>query len=431
MSLGGSAFGPLRVRDYVAISIFWLGVSLHWSAFLSIVMQVRVAELVDPLRKGTALAALSAAGALISTLVELVAGPISDRCSSPWGRRRPFIFWGTLLSLPFILLFMGAPSFGVLVLSFVVVQLFLNWANGPYQAVIPDQVPPERHGLASASMALMQLLGTALGLALAGLLLGENPILLRGTPSSLRLLLLGGLLCLALLLTMLWTVLGMKEQPWRPRHPEEKRVRWAHLFDIRLREHPDFRLLILSRFCFNLAFYTVALFSEYYLRDAIGLKGRAPFYAFLLFETATLAGVVGAAIAGLVADRYSKKGVLYLCSLLLGMGGLVFLGLQEWRWVMALGAVFGATWGAFAAVDWALASNLVPVEEAGRYMAIWHIALTVPQVVAPLLAGPLADRFNAVEMGLGWRLVFGLLPLYLIPGVLFLRPVRERKMPKV
>jgi len=141
--------------------------------------------------------------------------------------------------------------------------------------------------------------------------------------------------------------------------------------------------------------------------------------------------VVGAAIAGLVADRYSKKGVLYLCSLLLGMGGLVFLGLQEWRWVMALGAVFGATWGAFAAVDWALASNLVPVEEAGRYMAIWHIALTVPQVVAPLLAGPLADHFNAVEMGLGWRLVFGLLPLYLIPGVLFLRPVRERKMPKV
>ncbi len=56
--------------NYWAISIFWFGVSVHWAAFLTIVMQVRTAELVAPEIKGTMLGVLSAAGAFISTVIE-------------------------------------------------------------------------------------------------------------------------------------------------------------------------------------------------------------------------------------------------------------------------------------------------------------------------------------------------------------------------
>jgi MFS family permease len=145
--------------NYWALSAFWLGVSVHWAAFLTIAMQARVNDLAPLEQRGLYLAWLAAAGALISTIVELIAGPISDRCTSPMGRRRPFILWGTLLSLPFVVLFMTTQSFALLILHFVAIQLFLNWANGPYQAVIPDYVPVHRHGLASAYMGMMTLVG--------------------------------------------------------------------------------------------------------------------------------------------------------------------------------------------------------------------------------------------------------------------------------
>ncbi|MEN3001171.1 MAG: MFS transporter [Armatimonadota bacterium] len=417
-----------RRVNYWAISIFWLGISVHWAAFLTIVMQVRVAGLVAPEVKGTYLAWLAAVGAFLSTVIELIAGPISDRCTSPLGRRRPFILWGTLLSLPFILLFMTTPSFWLLVFYFALIQLFLNWANGPYQAVIPDYVPPERHGLASAWMGMMTLIGNLIGLALAGLALSEPPLLFRGYSLSTRLLIVGIVLVGFLLVTMLWTVLGLHEPRWQPSRSEDKRIDPRLFYNILLNEYPNFRWVVLSRFAFNLGFYTVLLYLEYYLRDTMRLGEGAPMQAFAIMTIATLTGVLGNWLAGVMADRTSKKRVLYQTAAIMGVGTLLFLVAPSLNWVYLLGAIFGFAWGAFAAVDWALASNLVPVQESGRYMAIWHISMTVPQVLAPLVAGPLGDWLNqAYGMGVGWRWVFALVPFYLILAVLLLRPVRERE----
>jgi len=426
-----SPFRSLRVKDYIAISIFWMGISLHWGAFLTIVMPVRVGEMVDPLTKGTYLGILSAIGAFISTVVELVAGPLSDRCQAPMGRRKPFILWGTLFGVPFVILFMLTGSFWMLVFHFVMIQLFLNWANGPYQAVIPDQVPPEKHGLASSYMGMMSLLGTGLGLALAGLALNEPPDLFVSYEYPIRLAIVGWILAGVLLLTMLWTVLGMHESRWKPRTSEEARVTLAHMFDIRLKQHRDFLFVILSRFVFNLGFTTVTWYLVYYLQDSIKLGEQAPFYGFVVMEIAIIAGIGGNWIAGVLSDTYSKKTVMYLCSLVLGIATIFFLITHSLIWVLVLGALFGIAWGGFQAVDWALASNLVPTQEAGRYMAIWHIAMTVPQVVAPLIAGPIGDAINReYGMGMGWRAAFGIIPIYLIVGVLLLRYVRERPVEK-
>ena len=341
--------------NYWAISIFWLGVSVHWSAFLTIVMQVRVAGLVAPEVKGTYLAWLAAAGAFLSTIIELIAGPISDRCTSPMGRRRPFILWGTLLSLPFILLFMLTANFWVLVFHFVMMQLFLNWANGPYQAVIPDYVPPERHGLASAWMGMMTLMGNLIGLALAGLTLNEPPLLFQGYSFQTRLLIVGVVLVGFLLTTMLWTVLGLREPRWQPTRPEQKRIDPSLFFNILLNEHPNFILLnehpnfrwvVLSRFAFNLGFYTVLFYLEYYLRDTMRLGEGAPMQAFVIMTIATLTGMLGNWVAGVLADRTSKKRVMYYTAAIMGVGTLLFLIAPELRWVYLLGALFGFAWGA-------------------------------------------------------------------------------------
>ncbi len=415
--------------NYWAISAFWLGVSVHWAAFLTIVMQARVNDLAPEAQRGIYLAWLAAAGALISTIIELIAGPISDRSTARMGRRRPFILWGTLLTLPFILLFMTTQSFLLLVLHFVAIQLFLNWANGPYQAVIPDYVPPERHGLASAYMGMMTLVGTLAGLALAGVLLGEPPLILGDLSRATRLQIVGWTLIGFLVVTMLWTVLGMREPQWQPRNPDEKRLRLSLFVNILLNELPNFRWVVVSRFVFNMGFFTALFFLEFYLRDTIGLKGAAPQHAFGFMATATLTGVLGNWLAGTLADRMSKKQIIYYCVGLMCVCAGLFLAAQDLTMVYFTGALFGVAWGAYAAVDWALASNLVPTRESGRYMAIWHIAMTMPQVIAPLIAGPLGDWLNAAYgLGVGWRWIFLLAPIYFLASAWLLKPVQEREV---
>jgi MFS family permease len=311
--------------NYWAISAFWLGVSVHWAAFLTIAMQARVNDLAPFEQRGAYLAWLAAAGAFISTVIELIAGPISDRCTSRMGRRRPFILWGTLLSLPFVVLFMTTQSFALLILHFVAIQLFLNWANGPYQAVIPDYVPAHRHGLASAYMGMMTLAGNLIGLALAGALLGEPPLIGGHLERGVRLQIVGFVLVGFLLTTMLWTVLGMREPPWQPRTPDEKRLRWTLFVNILLNEQPNFRWVVVSRFVFNLGFFTALFFLEFYLRDTIGLEGAAPQHAFGFMATATLAGVLGNWLAGVLADRISKKRIIYACIALMCLCAALFL----------------------------------------------------------------------------------------------------------
>ena len=416
--------------NYWAISAFWLGVSVHWAAFLTIAIQARVNDLAPLEQRGAYLAGLAAAGALISTVIELIAGPISDRCTSRMGRRRPFILWGTLLSLPFVVLFMTTQSFALLILHFVAIQLFLNWANGPYQAVIPDYVPVHRHGLASAYMGMMTLAGNLIGLALAGALLGEPPLIAGHLERTVRLQVVGYTLVGFLLATMLWTVLGMREPHWQPRTPAEKHLRWTLFVNILLNEQPNFRWVVVSRFVFNMGFFTALFYLEFYLRDTIELRGAAPQHAFGFMATATLTGVLGNWLAGVLADRMSKKRIIYACIALMCACAALFLTAQGLPMVYATGALFGVAWGAYAAVDWALASNLVPPQESGRYMAIWHIAMTMPQVVAPLIAGPLGDHWNAqYGLGAGWRWIFALAPIYFLASAFLLRPVREPPTP--
>lgn len=162
------ANSPLR---YLTISFFWLPLSLFWGMMLSQILPARVEDFADPLHKGTYLGTISFLGAGAAAVIQLVIGPISDHCRLRWGRRRPFLFVGTVGAVCALFFFAHATSFAGLVASFFVVQLLINVANGPYQAAIPDHVPGDRQGAAAAFMGLMQLLGEAGGPLGAGIVL--------------------------------------------------------------------------------------------------------------------------------------------------------------------------------------------------------------------------------------------------------------------
>ena len=408
---------PQKPVNLIALSCLWLPINMFWTVMLQYALPHRVQELAGEGRKGEYLGYISLIGAVATTVIQLIVAPLSDACASRFGRRHPFILAGIGANVVATIGFAVAGNFPLLLASFFGIQLFLNIANGPYQALLPDVVPEDRHGLASTWMGGALLLGQLFGaLALLAYSLGAITLL--------------GVLGLVLALLAIGTFVTWRFVPDSPAPLEERRAlgpALATLLDLRIKENPDFFGLLYSRFFVNLSYATVTSFLLYYLQDTIGLgeSGAARFQPLLILD-ATVAGLVGTVVAGKSLSKYSKKQVVYGASGVIGLAALIFAFTGTKEMVLVLGFLFGAGWGAFQAVDWALAVNLLPPGGAARYMAVWHVCMTVPQIIAPLF-GRVADSLNeSMGRGIGWRAAMLSTVLYLAIGTGLLTRVKER-----
>jgi MFS family permease len=58
-------------------------------------------------------------------------------------------------------------------------------------------------------------------------------------------------------------------------------------------------------------------------------------------------------------------------------------------------------------------------------MGVWNIALSLPQVIAPVVGGPLIDSFTrAGDPVLGYQLLFALAIAYCVIGTVTVRYIR-------
>ena len=104
--------------------------------------------------KNSALGGLRTAGLIIAMVVQPWAGLLSDRSTSRFGRRRPFIFIGVLLDLVFLAAVYLSGTFWILLAATLFQQFSANISHGPLQGLIPDLVPEDERGRASAVKAI-------------------------------------------------------------------------------------------------------------------------------------------------------------------------------------------------------------------------------------------------------------------------------------
>ena len=99
--------------------------------------------------------------------------------------------------------------------------------------------------------------------------------------------------------------------------------------------------------------------------------------------------------------------------------------------VLAGAAVLGMGAGAFMASNWALGTDLAPPDEAGRYLGIANLAGAGAGIVGAGIGGPLADTFNALEPGLGYKVIFALYgALFLISALVLLKVKTAPRAPR-
>ena len=408
--------------DYIKITIYGFALAALWSSLHSIVLPLRLLDLVAEAEKNTKLGLLTFAGLILAMIVQPIAGAISDRSGFRWGRRRPYILLGSLIGillLPGIGLFQ---SYAALFAIYCLLQMTSNTAQGPYQAFIPDLVPQGRKGLASGVKSLLEIIGGIAIVRLIGYFMG-NYVPGEGT---FWLWLVLGVLAAVLLGAMLATIIMVKEP--ESRISERQPPMWktlARSFRIDVRKDRDFIVFLVSRLLIFMALATIQTFALFYLRDVIGLTNPATATADLLIAVG-VGMLLSVYPAGRLSDKIGRRPVV-ISSGLLGAGGILVIFFSTGYGVLiAGGAIIGIATGAFMSSNWALATDLVPGGEEARYLGLTNMATAGGAALARLI-GPVIDYFNRFDAGLGYQVMLGACFAYFVVGSLLLLKIRGRR----
>ena len=124
----------------------YLATSRVFIAPLLVTLALKVNSLVGTERAPNSLSLVAATGSLVAMVGNPFFGRLSDRTTSRFGMRRPWILIGLAGGTCGILLVAVAPAIWVVLLGWCSAQLFFNAMLAALVAVLPDQVPEAQRG---------------------------------------------------------------------------------------------------------------------------------------------------------------------------------------------------------------------------------------------------------------------------------------------
>ena len=376
----------------LAITAFSFALTLVSNTLEPAVLGHKVLELV-PDRRNTALGFATFAGLIVAILAQPIVGVFSDRTRSRLGRRLPYLIAGTLMVIACLYLIALAPAFGLVVLGIMLIQVASNTVQGPWQALIPDLVPEAQRGRASGLKAMLDILAFVVGRQVAGQLVGRYPqwgetaILIAVTVPVVVYL-------IGLAVTAVW---ARESSPEAAAQAPQRSVREAiaSTFSVDFRAHPAFGWWFANRILFWAAFIALSTFLLFFMIDVEGMaEAEAQKYV------GTLSTLLGAALvivtlpSGWLADRVGRKPVVITSGVVAALGAGIILIARQVNLLTVGGVIVGLGVGLFMSANWALVTDIVPRQEAARYLGIANIATAGGSAVARFLGGALIDPLN-------------------------------------
>ena len=384
----------LSFARLLAISAFAFALTMLSNTLEPAVLGHKVLELV-PERRNTALGFTTFAGLIVAVLWQPIIGVFSDRTRSPWGRRLPYFAAGTLMVLACLYLIATAPVFGLVVAGILLIQVASNTVQGPWQALIPDQVPEGQRGQAAGLKGMLDILAFVVGRMVAGQLVGRSAQ--WGTAAILAAVSVPAVL---FIIALLVAALFARESPDAAQAAPQRTLRqaMASTFSVDFRAHPAFGWWFANRLLFWAAFIVLNTFLLFFVMDVVSMpEAQAQRFVGQLSTLIGGALIVVALPSGWLADRVGRKPLLIASGLVAALGTLLLLLARETLLLTIAGVIVGLGVGTFISANWALVTDIVPREEAARYLGIANIATAGGSGLARFLGGALIDTLNATQ----------------------------------
>ncbi|MDE3071696.1 MAG: MFS transporter [Pseudomonadota bacterium] len=351
-----------------------------WMALLSpilvgLAMRVRT---IDPAHADNSLSLVVSVGALTALFGNPFFGRLSDRTTSRYGMRRPWLIGGALGGLAGLIVVAQAASVPQLLLGWCITQFAYNAQLAALAAILSDQIPASQRGTVSGIVSISLPLGMVCGTFLVQALVG----------STLAIFLVPGAIALTCAL-----VLAGALHDNRLVSAQRARYGWRGFlgsFWINPLRFPDFAWTWSSRFLLFAGVAVLMTYQEFYLIHQLNSPpSEVPHRIFLstLLQSSMLAvfGLLGGGVSDAIGRR---KAFVSGAALVYALALLMIAVTASYRWFLAGMAITGIAQGTYLAVDLALLNDVLPEREihGAKNLGIFNIASVLPQLLMPAIA---------------------------------------------
>jgi len=457
-----------------ALCVMWFGRAALWATVSIILLPKQVITILgisededdddnsNSNYKGTLLGVLTLVGAVVGIFAFPLFGSLSDKLQPkkcvwpvPFGKRRPFMFFGALATFVSCVLLGLSGQRGI----YWAIPVAITWAglsfsdavcSAPYMALIPDLVSKTQFGASSGWMGTMNMLGN---ITIVGFGFLVPVISVAGVYS-----LLGALYLFTTLFTIIFTVEGkfvIDVSNLDSMYNESVDCipgGWSTIGFLKSMVAPfkdkNFRWVFWTRFLFTAGFQIVSQYLEFFLDDVVERPYSLGFFelndpveaASVFIGIITIGSLASALASGILSDFFGRKPLIYISGGCMSVVTIVLIFCKTY-WILTLfGFVFGVGYGCYISVDFALVSDVLPNKsEYGKDMGVWHNSWLVPVVIIPPMSGIALDilQDHSAESGVfsnfGYKTIFFVATIFLVLAVVFISKVDvgSERRPKV
>ncbi len=402
--------------NFLNLALGFLGLQFAWQMRIALSEPVTSSLGASPLLYSL----IWLAGPFSGMVVQPIIGVLSDNTKSRFGRRRPYLLGGAIITALALWAFphsagisdiignifhCNMPAWGGLLIAALliwVIDACINIAQGPYRSLIPDVVPREQHAQANSYISLAIGLGSVVAMIVAPAL----KYFFNYQMSIPAQFVMAGI---AFALAMLWTCMTIREKSTKEVQENiqlqlietgEKTSFWQSLKEFFLLS-PEVKKICTMQFftwigmmCLLIYITPFVMHTVYNIPDvaanpiAQSLKDTAQNYALICLAVFNLVCFLVAIPIGNLANKFGNKKVhiISMISMIVAYLGLAIFKSSPVA-VLCLMGLSGIGWASVCALPFAMLSKYIKPGTEGSVMGIFNIFIAGPQVFVCTLVG--------------------------------------------
>jgi len=363
------------------------------------------------------------AGPFTGMIVQPIIGAMSDKSNSRFGKRRPFLFLGAILASLALWAFPNSagivdffssslnqtfPVWSALLFAAIAIWVIdgsVNAAQGPYRALVPDNIPQEQHSIANSFLSFAIGLGSVVAAGTAPFLKWMFDYQMTIEAQFL-------MASIAFTLATIWTCTFTKELSAGKKAKEQKTEKkqestegfWTSMMKL-FSSSPEVTKIsivqffswigVMSMFIFFTQFTVhilcgvpnLANASEAEVAAHTAAMSQGTNFASICFALFNLVCFLVSLPIGILSSKYGNKNVHAAALFIMAGAFLAMAFTTSFKLVALFMAIAGIGWASILALPFAIFSKFIKKGTEGSAMGVFNIFIAGPQVlVCTLLA---------------------------------------------
>lgn len=375
------------------------------------------------------------AGPVTGMVVQPIIGALSDSTHTPFGKRRPYLLLGAILAsfalwafpnsetiAQFIAnkLHFALPAVGGLLVAAVMIWIIdacINAAQGPYRALIPDNIVPEQHAIANSYLSFAIGLGSVIAA-------GTAPALKWAFDYQMSVNAQFVMAALAFSLAMIWTCITFQENSKPIGENDEKQEKSSFIDDLKtfFKSSPEvFKICFVQFFTWIGVMSMFIFFTQFSIHTVYGipdlssvsdavaakyadLNAQATNFSSICFAIFNLICFLVSIPIGILSTKFGNKKVHMFAIASMALAYILMAFTTNSKAIMLLMGLAGIGWASILSLPFAMLSEYIQKGSEGAVMGIFNIFIAGPQVlVCTVLAWFISKCVFKTPLGINYH----------------------------